>query len=69
MLLSVPLPFHWVRFRTYNRGRDSRDLVALLIVAVVLMGAARALYKVYQLTEKYTQRLLLRAEDAILEVA
>jgi len=69
MLLSVPLPFHWVRFRPYNRGRDSKDLVALLIVAVVLMGAARALYKVYQLTEKVTKRLLLRAEDAILEVS
>lgn len=42
MLLSVPLPFHWLRFRPYNRGRDSKDLVALLIVAVVLMGAARS---------------------------
>ncbi|KZT06006.1 zf-C3HC4-domain-containing protein [Laetiporus sulphureus 93-53] len=68
MLLSVPLPFHWVRFRAYNRGRDSRDLVALFIVAIVLMGAARALYKVFKLTEKLTKRLLLRAEDAILEV-
>ncbi|EPT03880.1 hypothetical protein FOMPIDRAFT_1058252 [Fomitopsis schrenkii] len=68
MLLSVPLPFHWLRLRGYTRGRDSRDIVALLLVAVVLMGAARALYKVYKLTEKYTKRLLLRAEDSILEV-
>ncbi|OBZ79043.1 E3 ubiquitin-protein ligase MARCH11 [Grifola frondosa] len=43
-------------------------LVALLVIAVVLVGAARALYKVYQLTERLTKRLLLRAEDAILEV-
>ncbi|KZT72802.1 hypothetical protein DAEQUDRAFT_722423 [Daedalea quercina L-15889] len=68
MLLSVPLPFHWLRLRNYTRGRDSRDVMALLIVAVVLMGATRALYKVYQMTEKYTKRLLLRAEDSILEV-
>ncbi|KAI0932069.1 hypothetical protein AcW1_000706 [Taiwanofungus camphoratus] len=68
MLLSVPLPFAWLRFRT-QRGQGSRDLVALFIVATVLMGAARALYKVFQLTEKLTKRVLLRAEDAILEVA
>ncbi|KAH9937040.1 zf-C3HC4-domain-containing protein [Fomitopsis serialis] len=68
MLLSIPLPFHWLRLRGYTRGRDSRDFVALLMVAVVLMGAARALYKVYKLTEKLTKRLLLRAEDVILEV-
>ncbi|PCH33731.1 hypothetical protein WOLCODRAFT_94067 [Wolfiporia cocos MD-104 SS10] len=67
MLLSVPLPFHWLRLRAY-RGRESRDVVALIIVAVVLMGALRALYKVFKLTEKLTQRILLRAEDAILEV-
>ncbi|KAL6309879.1 zf-C3HC4-domain-containing protein [Sparassis latifolia] len=68
MLLSVPLPFHWLRIRS-RVVRDSRDLVALAIVAVVLMGAARALYKVYKITERLTQYLLLRAEDAILEVA
>jgi hypothetical protein len=28
----------------------------------------RALYKVYELTESLTKRVLLRAEDAILEV-
>ncbi|TFY65160.1 hypothetical protein EVJ58_g2158 [Rhodofomes roseus] len=68
MLLSVPLPFHWLRLRGYTRNRDSRDMMMLLILAVVLMGAARALYKVYKLTEKYVKRLLLRAEDVILEV-
>ncbi|CCM05198.1 uncharacterized protein FIBRA_07407 [Fibroporia radiculosa] len=69
MLFSVPLPFHWVRFRANNRGRESRDVVTLLVVAMVLMGAARALYKVFRLTEGLAKRLLLRAEDAILEVA
>ncbi|KAI1788776.1 hypothetical protein LXA43DRAFT_1023954 [Ganoderma leucocontextum] len=68
MLLSIPLPFHWLRFRTRRTGRQSQDLMALIILAVVLAGAARALYKVYQLTERMTKRLLLRAEDAILEV-
>ncbi|TBU34803.1 zf-C3HC4-domain-containing protein [Dichomitus squalens] len=68
MLLSIPLPFHWLRFRTRRTARQSKDLMALIILAVVLAGAARALYKVYQFTEKMTKRLLLRAEDAILEV-
>ncbi|KAM5531707.1 hypothetical protein V8D89_014627 [Ganoderma adspersum] len=68
MLLSIPLPFHWLRFRTRRTGRQSKDLMALIVLAVVLAGAARALYKVYRLTEKMTKRLLLRAEDAILEV-
>ncbi len=33
-----------------------------------LPTAYRALYKVYKFTERVTKRLLLRAEDAILEV-
>ena len=41
MLLSVPLPFHWLRFRTRRTGRQSKDLMALIILAVVLAGAAR----------------------------
>ncbi|KAI0801154.1 zf-C3HC4-domain-containing protein [Fomes fomentarius] len=68
MLMSIPLPFHWLRFRTRRTGRQSKDLMALIILAVVLAGAARALYKVYKFTERITKRLLLRAEDAILEV-
>ncbi|TFK94437.1 zf-C3HC4-domain-containing protein [Polyporus arcularius HHB13444] len=68
LLMSIPLPFTWLRFRTRRARSQSRDMMALIILAVVLAGAARALYKVYQLTEKMTKRLLLRAEDAILEV-
>jgi len=35
---------------------------------LIVAGAARALYKVFRLTESVTKRLLLRAEDVILEV-
>jgi len=35
---------------------------------LLLRSELRALLKVYQLTHSMTQRLLLRAEDAILEV-
>ncbi|RPD55843.1 zf-C3HC4-domain-containing protein [Lentinus tigrinus ALCF2SS1-7] len=68
LLMSIPMPFTWLRFRTRRGTRRSGDMVALIILAVVLAGAARALYKVYQLTERMTKRILLRAEDAILEV-
>ncbi|KAI0778295.1 zf-C3HC4-domain-containing protein [Trametes elegans] len=68
MLWSIPMPFHWLRLRTRRIGRQSNDLMALIVLAVVLAGAARALYKVYQFTERMTKRVLLRAEDAILEV-
>ncbi len=41
MLMSIPLPFHWLRLRTRRTGRQSKDLMALIILAVVLAGAAR----------------------------
>ncbi|KAF5356181.1 hypothetical protein D9756_004134 [Leucocoprinus leucothites] len=73
MLLSVGylLPVQWLaRYRGNRNRRDgSRDLAALIVVALLVVGALRALLKVYQLTHSITQRLLLRAEDAILEVA
>ncbi|KAH8099411.1 zf-C3HC4-domain-containing protein [Cristinia sonorae] len=68
IVLSMPVPFHWFRWRT-RRNRDSRDIATLILVFIILAGAARALWKVYQLTEKLVTRLLLRAEDAILEVS
>ncbi|KAI8990539.1 zf-C3HC4-domain-containing protein [Trametes punicea] len=68
MLLSVPLPFHYFRLRMRRISRQSKDFIALIVLAVVIAGAARALYKVYQFTERMSRRLLLRAEDAILEV-
>ncbi|TFK41243.1 hypothetical protein BDQ12DRAFT_733552 [Crucibulum laeve] len=51
-----------------NRRDNSRDIAALIIVGLLILGALRALYKVYQLTQNITKRVLLRAEDAILEV-
>ncbi|KAH9858083.1 zf-C3HC4-domain-containing protein [Lenzites betulinus] len=68
LLFSFPMPFNWMRLRTRRVGRRSKDMVALIMLAVVIAGVARALYKVYQFTERMTKRLLLRAEDAILEV-
>ncbi|KAJ7071106.1 hypothetical protein C8F01DRAFT_1109132 [Mycena amicta] len=72
MLLSLQVisPVHFLaRYRSSNRRREgSRDLASLLIITLILVGAARALIKVYSLTESLTKRVLLRAEDAILEV-
>ncbi|KAJ3750511.1 hypothetical protein DFH05DRAFT_1376770, partial [Lentinula detonsa] len=70
MMISLPFigPVHWLaRFRGRRRNND-RDISAIIIVVLIVVGAARALYAVYQLTQSVTKRLLLRAEDAILEV-
>ncbi|RDB29260.1 E3 ubiquitin-protein ligase MARCH4 [Hypsizygus marmoreus] len=72
MLLTAPIlgPLQWLaRQRGGRRRREqSRDIAAMVILALLIVGAVRALYKVYQITESTTKRLLLRAEDAILEV-
>lgn len=94
MLFSVPFlgPVHWLARYRGNRGRrgNTRDVAAIVIILLLVMGAARstyiisyfrnksslmhmhlrnrALYKVYELTQRVTKRILLRAEDAILEV-
>ncbi|KAG2159776.1 uncharacterized protein EDB93DRAFT_1237067 [Suillus bovinus] len=73
MLLSVPLlgPVHWIaRFRG-NRSRrgSSTDIAAMIILGLLVVGIARALYKAYKLTRKISERLLLYAEDVILEVS
>ncbi|KAJ4484800.1 hypothetical protein C8J55DRAFT_604760 [Lentinula edodes] len=70
MMISLPFigPVHWLaRFRGRRRNND-RDISAIIIVVLIVLGAVRALYAVYQLTQSVTKRLLLRAEDAILEV-
>lgn len=71
MLLSAPFlgPVHWLaRYRGSRRRNNSRDLAAIVVIGLILLGTARALYKVYKLTEGMTKRVLLRAEDVILEV-
>nr|GAT44114.1 predicted protein [Mycena chlorophos] len=71
MLLSLPVisPVHFLaRYRSSRRREGSRDIATLIIVGLILIGAARALIKVYDMTQNITKRLLLRAEDAILEV-
>ncbi|EIN14136.1 hypothetical protein PUNSTDRAFT_95736 [Punctularia strigosozonata HHB-11173 SS5] len=71
LLLSMQLlgPVHWIaRYRGNRRRGDNRDVAALIVLALLIAGAARALYQVYRWTERWTKRLLLRAEDAILEV-
>jgi hypothetical protein len=72
MLLSFPLlgPVHWIARYRGNRGRrdNTRDVAAVVIVVLLIVGAARALWAVYELTQRLTKRVLLRAEDAILEV-
>ncbi|KAF9062136.1 hypothetical protein BDP27DRAFT_1385202 [Rhodocollybia butyracea] len=70
MMLSIPFigPVQWIaRFRG-RRQRNDRDISAIIIAVLIIVGAARALYGMYQLTQSVTKRLLLRAEDAILEV-
>ncbi|KAF9015083.1 hypothetical protein BDQ17DRAFT_1340459 [Cyathus striatus] len=72
MLLSLQFlgPIQWIaRYRgSRNRRNNNRDAAALIVVGLILLGALRALYKVYQLTQSLTKRILLRAEDAVLEV-
>jgi len=73
LLLSVQYlaPVQWLaRYRGSRSRRNdgSRDIAALIVISLLVVGALRALYKVYQFTQFITRRLLLRAEDAILEV-
>lgn len=69
MLLSMPFPIGWLaRYRATRSRRGGGDLATIVIVVLIIVGAARTLLKVYGWTQKITQRLLLRAEDAILEV-
>jgi len=73
MMLSVPFlaPVQWLaRYRgsRNRRNKGSGDIAALIVISLLVVGALRALYKVYLFTQSITKRILLRAEDAILEV-
>lgn len=47
MLSSLPLGFHWFRWRSRRNTGNSRDIATLLFVAMVLIGAARCVLDVY----------------------
>jgi hypothetical protein len=72
MILTLPFmgPLQWVARWRGNRTRrgNDRDLAAAVIIIFIIIGAARALYKVYGYTRKWTERFLTWAEDSILEV-
>lgn len=71
LLLSFQFlaPVQWLaRYRGSRRRDSTRDIAALIVVALILVGVIRAFYKVYQTTEYYVKRFLMRAEVAILEV-
>ncbi|KAG6832318.1 hypothetical protein H0H92_003551 [Tricholoma furcatifolium] len=72
MFLSAPY-FAPLQFLARRRGRrdrreQSRDIAAVIIVTLLLVGATKTLLHVYRRTEKAVKRVLLRAEEAILEV-
>ncbi|CCA77927.1 hypothetical protein PIIN_00641 [Serendipita indica DSM 11827] len=70
--LSLFGPLQIVRARWTRGGRrepaNIRDIGTILIVIFVLIGVARALYGVYFGTKKLAKFVLLKAENAILEV-
>ncbi|KAE9408174.1 hypothetical protein BT96DRAFT_24912 [Gymnopus androsaceus JB14] len=63
---SLISPIRWLARR--RRNNDSRDASALIIAVLICIGCARALYQVYRFTESISKRLLLRAEEIIVEV-
>ncbi|KAJ7630863.1 hypothetical protein FB45DRAFT_979087 [Roridomyces roridus] len=76
LLLSMQLPLQFLtRWRASNRRRESsRDVASLLIIILILVGAARFVVSLCEATpltssKSAHQEILLRAEDAILEVS
>ncbi|KAH8997620.1 hypothetical protein EDB92DRAFT_1942208 [Lactarius akahatsu] len=73
MLFSLPLlgPLQWIARSRGTRGRHgsrSGDTASMVILFLLAVGALRVVYQVYKLTESVTKRILLRAEESILEV-
>ncbi|KAH9047628.1 hypothetical protein EDB84DRAFT_467910 [Lactarius hengduanensis] len=73
MLFSLPLlgPLQWIARSRGTRGRQgsrSGDTASMVILFLLAVGALRVVYQVYKLTESVTKRILLRAEESILEV-
>ncbi|EIW86791.1 hypothetical protein CONPUDRAFT_134147 [Coniophora puteana RWD-64-598 SS2] len=72
MIFSMPFlgPIQWIaRYRgSRRRSGNSADIAALVIIFLLAVGLTRALVKVYELTRKLSARILVFAEDVILEV-
>ncbi|KAF9535387.1 hypothetical protein CPB83DRAFT_801703 [Crepidotus variabilis] len=51
-----------------SRRSSSKDVAALIVIALLAAGAIRALFQVYRLTERISRQALLRIEKVILEV-
>jgi len=66
MSFSLISPIRWLARR--RRNSESRDTSAIIIAVFICIGCARALYQVYRFTEYISRRLLLRAEEIIIEV-
>ncbi|KAG7099132.1 hypothetical protein E1B28_001004 [Marasmius oreades] len=73
MLLTLPFigPVHWLaRYRgNRRRNNDTRDVTAIILVLLLVVGAARAFYRLYQVIQSWTTRALLKFEDSVLEVS
>ncbi|KAK7059036.1 hypothetical protein VNI00_001660 [Paramarasmius palmivorus] len=72
-LLSLGMlgPLQWIARHRGNRRRnnsDSRDITALIIVAVLVIGAIRAFHGLYKVIHSRTERILHKFEDSVLEV-
>ncbi|KAI0348538.1 zf-C3HC4-domain-containing protein [Trametopsis cervina] len=70
MLFNLPFPVtHWIRARLRRSSRNASDFTTLIFVGLVIIGALKAMVTVYRFTERTVKYVLLRAEDAILEVS
>jgi len=62
----------FMRFGSFRGLRDrrsrERSALSLIIIAIVIAGAARTLLQVYKFVERKTKQWLTRAEYNILEV-
>ncbi|EJD55559.1 hypothetical protein AURDEDRAFT_155802 [Auricularia subglabra TFB-10046 SS5] len=66
---SVTFPLQWVRRRAAgNRRGEARDSYGIIVLLMILIGAGKAMYSTYKLTQTLSTELLRRAETAILEV-
>ncbi|PVF98302.1 hypothetical protein CPB86DRAFT_705462 [Serendipita vermifera] len=74
LLITMSLfgPLQIARARWIRGGRRDgggvRDIGTIIIIIFVAIGIVRALYGIYTMTKMLAQFLLLRAENAILEV-